>query len=327
MGERPDRPDELRRDPLLGRQDPLGEESERDVDPADAREVELKPPPPPFNPETASPDPALAGAPVGAEEVDEVEANRAEIERTRADMSETVDAIQNKLSPRNLKEQAKEQAKDTAKGTGSTIMGTIRENPLPAALTGIGLGWLFVSARRSSSSSSSGEEARYRGDRGYDYPPAYGRVPPDYYGYPPRYEERRSSGPSAGQALEQAQGRAGDTASQARERAGQVASQAQDRASQLRSRAQEQARRAGGGFQRMLQENPLVMGALAVGAGAAVGLAVPQTSQEHEAMGEARDSLVEKAQEKAQDAQQRAQRVAEEAQSAAKEEARNQDLT
>ena len=324
MGERPDRPDELRRDPL-GRPDPLGEESERDVDPADAREIELEPPPPPFNPETASPDPALAGAPIGgAREVDEVEVNRAEIERTRTDMSETVDAIQDKLSPQNIKEQAKEQAKDTAKGAGSTIMETIRENPLPAALTGIGLGWLFVSARRSISSSE--QEARYRGGREYDYPPAYDRVPPDY-DYPPRYEERGTSGPSRGQAAERVQGRVGETASQAQDRAGQVASQAQDRVSQLSSRAQEQARRAGGSFQRMLQENPLAVGAMAIGVGAAVGLAVPQTSKEHEAMGEARDTLVEKAQEKAQDAQQRAQRVAEEAQSAAKEEAQNQDLT
>ena len=77
----------------------------------------------------------------------------------------------------------------------------------------------------------------------------------------------------------------------------------------------------------MLRENPLTMGALAVGLGAGVGLAVPQTSKEHEVMGEARDTLVEKAQEKAQDAQQRVQRVAEEAQSAAKDEAENQGLT
>jgi ElaB/YqjD/DUF883 family membrane-anchored ribosome-binding protein len=313
MGERPDRPDEIRRDPL-GRPDPLGGESERDVDPADAREIELEPPPPPFDPETAGPDPALAGAPVGADEVDEVEANRAEIERTRADMDETVGAIQNKLSPQNIKEQAKEQAKDTAKGTGSTIVETIRENPLPAALTGIGLGWLFVSARRQGS-----EQTPYRG-RGYDYPPTYD--------YPPRYEEERApSGPSAGQALERTRDRVGETASQAQDRAGQVAGQAQDRVSQLGNRTREQAQRAKGGFQRMLQENPLAVGALAVGAGAAVGLAVPQTSKEHEVMDEARDSLVETAQEKAQDAQQRAQRVAEEAQSAAKEEAQNQDLT
>ncbi len=323
MGERPDRPDEIRRDPL-GRPDPL-DEGGRGVDPSDAREIELEPPPPPFDPEVASsPDPALAGAPVGAGEIDEVEGSRAEIERTRTDMSETVDAIQNKLSPQNLKEQAKEQAKDTAKGAGSTVVETIRENPLPAALTGIGLGWLFVSARRSSS--SSGQEARYRGGREYDYPPAYDRVPPDY-DYPPRYEERGSSGPSTGQALERAQGRVGETASQAQDRARQAASQAQDRVSQLGSRAQEQAQRARGGFQRMLQENPLAVGALAVGAGAVVGLAVPQTAKEHEAMGEARDSLVEKAQEKAQDAQQRAQRVAEEAQSAAQQEAENQGLT
>jgi ElaB/YqjD/DUF883 family membrane-anchored ribosome-binding protein len=315
MGERPGRPDEVRRDPL-GRPDPLDGESERDVDRADAREeIDLEPPPPPFNPETASPDPVLTGAPGGgAEEIDEVQANRAEIERTRADMSETVDAIQNKLSPQNIKEQAKEQAKDTAKGAGSTIMETIRENPLPAALTGIGLGWLFISARRQSS-----QQTPYRG-RVYDYPPTYE--------LPPRYEEERApSGPSADQALERTRDKVGETASQVQDRAGQVASQAQDRMSQLGSRAQDQAQRAKGGFQRMLQENPLAVGALAVGAGAAVGLAIPQTAKEHEAMGEARDTLVEKAQEKAQDAQQRARRVAEEAQSAAQQEAENQGLT
>jgi hypothetical protein len=69
------------------------------------------------------------------------------------------------------------------------------------------------------------------------------------------------------------------------------------------------------------------VGALAVGVGAAVGLAVPQTTKEHEVMGEARDTVVEKAQEKAEEAQEKVQRVAEEAQSAAKEEADNQGLT
>jgi hypothetical protein len=41
----------------------------------------------------------------------------------------------------------------------------------------------------------------------------------------------------------------------------------------------------------MLQENPLAVGTLAVGVGAAVGLAIPETSKEHEVMGEARDNL------------------------------------
>jgi prefoldin subunit 5 len=77
----------------------------------------------------------------------------------------------------------------------------------------------------------------------------------------------------------------------------------------------------------MLQENPLAVGALGVGVGAAVGLAIPETTREHEVMGEARDTFVEKAQEKAQDAQERVQQVAQEAQNAAQQEAENQGLT
>jgi ElaB/YqjD/DUF883 family membrane-anchored ribosome-binding protein len=314
MGERPD---ELRRDPLG--------ESRRETDPlADPAggPQEVRTP--------VGPDPALGGGVGGGAVIDEEEANRVEIERTRteiertrADMSETVDAIQERLSPENLKEQTKDRVKEATVGraqeAGTGIVETIRANPLPAALTGIGLGWLLVSARRSGSSG----QTSYRDMA---------------YGYPPRYEDQGVSGSSAGQALGQARDRVGQTASRAQDKVGDAASEAQDSAGEVASRAQDrvsnladqaryQARRAGGGFQRMVRENPLTMGALAVGTGAAVGLAIPQSTQEHEAMGEARDNLVEKVQEKAQDAQQRVQRVAEEAQSAAKEEATNQGLT
>ena len=95
----------------------------------------------------------------------------------------------------------------------------------------------------------------------------------------------------------------------------------------MSDQVQYQTRRANDQLQRMLTQNPLTVGALALGVGAAVGLALPQTSREHEVMGEARDNLVEKAQEKAEEAQEKVQRVAEEAQSAAKDEAENQGLT
>jgi ElaB/YqjD/DUF883 family membrane-anchored ribosome-binding protein len=202
------------------------------------------------------------------------------------------------------------EAREISSGTGSGIMGTIRQNPLPAALTGIGLGWLLMNARSSGSSA--------QGPRVYTHD------------YQPPYEEQRSAGrttTSAGEVVGRARDTVGETATQAQDKAGEVASRAQDRASQLGYRARYQARRASGGFQRMLQENPLAVGALALGTGAAVGLAIPQTTQEHEVMGEARDTLVESAQEKAQDVQQRVQQVAEEAQSAAKDEAENQGLS
>jgi ElaB/YqjD/DUF883 family membrane-anchored ribosome-binding protein len=323
MGERPD--EIRRRDPL----DPLDATS-RNPDPLVDPAME------PVGPIT---DPAVGGGAV-VEEADsthvEIERTRAEIVRTRADMSETVDAIQGRLSPENLKEQAKDRVKEATVGraqeAGSGIVETIRANPVPAALTGIGLGWLLMGARRQKA-----EQTRLR--RGplypHGYPPAYEAAP---YGQPPRYEEQESSGASAGQALGRARDSVGETASQAQEKAGQVASQAQDKVEQVAGQAQDQvsrlgdqaryqARRASGGFQRMLRENPLSVGALAAGVGAAVGLAIPETTKEHEVMGETRDNLVETVQEKAQDAQQKVQRVAEEAQSAAKDEAENQGLT
>jgi ElaB/YqjD/DUF883 family membrane-anchored ribosome-binding protein len=301
MGERTD---EVRRDPLGG----VDREPNPLVETVDGPErVEA----------TLGPDPALGGGGAVVDEDEatraEIERTRAEIERTRADMSETVDAIQDRLSPESLMEQAKDRVKEATVGNAqeasSGIVGTIRANPLPAALTGIGLGWLLMNARRQSSTQGSYQVEAYP------------------YDYPPRYEVPGADGPSTGQAVERARDRAGETATQVQDKAGQVASQAQDRVSRLGNQARYQAQRASGGFQRMLQENPLAVGALGVGVGAAVGLAIPETTREHEVMGEARDTFVEKAQEKAQDAQERVQQVAQEAQNAAQQEAENQGLT
>ena len=248
---------------------------------------------------------------------DEVAQTRSEIERTRADMSETVDALQQRLSPHNLKEQAKVQAKETVRETGSGFVERIKQNPIPAAMVGIGLGWLLTSGGGGNSG-----QRRYREDP-YYYERSVDRS------YPVYYEESGRSSTGQGRAQEAA-GQAREKASQlsegAQERASQLSEGAQERASQLSEGAQEQARRAKGGFQRMLQENPLAVGALAAGVGAAVGFSVPETQKENQVMGEARDNLVERGKEKAEELKPKARRVAEEARSAAKEEAQNQGL-
>ena len=308
MGERPE---DVRRDPLAGG----GTDGDPLVNPAGTTGGEARP--------VTGPDPALGGGIGGGAMIDEgdrddIDRTRAEIERTRADMGETVDAIQQRLSPENLKEQAKDRVMGATVGraqeAGSGIIETIRANPVPAALTGIGLTWLFASAR----SQSSGRSRYYRGRTydAYDYPPSYD------------YESATTIGPSsAGEALGRTRDRVGETASRAQDRAGKVASQAQDKVSNAGDQVQYQTRRANDQLQRMLGQNPLTVGALSLGLGAAIGLDLPQTSREHEVMGEARDTLVEKAQEKAGEAQEKVQRVAEEVQSAAKDEAENQGLT
>ena len=136
---------------------------------------------------------------------------------------------------------------------------------------------------------------------------------------------RQQAGQLANRGSEQVKSQLGSQKHRASQRMVPVQSALRETAHQLRSQGQGPI--ASVGFQRMLRENPLTVGALAAGLGAGVGLAIPETTKEHEVMGEARDNLVGTVQEKAQDAQQRVQRVAEEAQSAAKGEAENQGLT
>jgi hypothetical protein len=78
-----------------------------------------------------------------ARQGDEVAATRAEVEQTRAEMGETIDSIQEKLEPRNLKQQAT----TAARGSASELLEAIRNNPTPVALGGIALVSLLVIVR------------------------------------------------------------------------------------------------------------------------------------------------------------------------------------
>ena len=260
----------------------------------------------------------------------ELEELRLELAQARAQMSETVYAIQGRLNPQYAREQATSQAKDTAREAGSTIADTVRDNPIPAALTGaglVGLGWLVASGRdQGSGRRRSNNETYYD-----DYPEYYegrreieGRA---VIGTPEDYGSGESgSGDSrVREAGGEARERASRMGSELQSRAGEVGGRLQNQADEAGGQARRQARKARGGFQQTLRENPLILGAAALGLGAAVGFSVPETRKENEVMGETRDKLANRAQQGARDARQRAQRVAEEARSAAEEEARNQD--
>ena len=78
-----------------------------------------------------------------ARQGDEVAATRAEVEQTRAEMGETIDSIQQKLEPTNLKQQAS----TVARGRASELLEAIRNNPTPVALGGLALVGLLVLVR------------------------------------------------------------------------------------------------------------------------------------------------------------------------------------
>ena len=234
-----------------------------------------------------------------------------EIEHTRQEMSETIDAIQERLNPDHVKEQAMGAVREATigraeeavggatqrvRGAGSSMLDTIKQNPLPAAMVGIGVGWLVMQNKSNGSSMQSGGQT------------------------PDRVRETVDrSREQAGQLVNQAQQQVGDTVGQAQQAVGQAASQLQDTTGQMSSRAQ-------GQFQRLLHESPLAVGGVALALGAAAGLALPETQQEHKLMGQTHDKVMEQVKATASEAQQKVQQVAEEAQKAATEEARNQNL-
>jgi len=337
-----------------------------------------------------------ASNPAGTDEIkhtDDTAEIRAGIEETRAEMSDTIEAIQERLNPQHLKEQVKDQvreqfqevkatvreatigkAEDMVRNAGDTLdearyglMETIRQNPIPAALVGIGLGWLFMnrqSAPNRRYNRYSGQARYYRegqphyGDRqGYTgrtsaYADAYGSTWADQ-------GERSAKGTlhrvqdtagnvvnraqetvgaiadrtqeTVGTIADRTQETVGNVVSQAQETASSVASQTQEAVGYIADQAQYQAQRVEDRLQRALYENPLAVGAVALAIGTAVGFSLPQTQRENELLGEARDTLIDRAQEVAQDTLEKVQQVAgdvvDQAQTTVQEKAKEHGLT
>jgi hypothetical protein len=70
---------------------------------------------------------------------------------------------------------------------------------------------------------------------------------------------------------------------------------AKERASQIGSSARQQLDRARGGWDSMLNEHPLALGAIGLAIGAVVAAMAPRTEKEDRLMGQARDDLLDKA--------------------------------
>ena len=231
-------------------------------------------------------------------------------------------------------------ARDSVTQTGTSIMDTIKANPVPAALVGIGLGWLLFGAR-SSGASRALRSSRSAGQRASLYRASGEHASADDYAYDDINDEQRlSDGPR--RALRQGQRAIGgavhaagegvshlghavqDGASQIGHRVQDGASQlaqgargavhdatdtvshlahdAGHRASQLASGAGRQFMRAERGAESLLRDNPLAAGAIALAVGAAISIALPSTSVEDDWMGDAKDHLFHQAEELAGDA-------------------------
>lgn len=219
---------------------------------------------------------------------------RSEIAQTRADMSETIGAIQDKLRPGNIAAAATDRIKDATSRAARNVADTASETASAAsdmanatmrrtrqfvgnggngsdvarAMIGAGIAWLVVDHWRNSGRN------RYR--------PSGARYATYRNGQWQRTDDYSS--------FEEDDLRADDDLD--------VSARARD----MQRRARQQGERAMHGFERLLRSNPLMVAAAAMTVGAAIGLALPETERENEWMGEAREDLFEHAQDVAQSA-------------------------
>lgn len=216
-----------------------------------------------------------------------------------------------------------------------TLIETIRQNPVPAALAGVGIAWLLMN--RSSLAS------RHRGHQGHSDRSPGRRAPAGYdsAGTSLRASARHGSeemvsvghrasdavshaahgiartandaltqigeaahhaSESAGAALQGVLSATENASGHAAHAASQLAHDASDIASTALDGAWSQARRVERGFESTLRENPLAVGAAVLVAGAALGYALPRTKPEDALMGPSRDRFIRSAEAVVQDA-------------------------
>lgn len=253
-------------------------------------------------------------------------------EEIRADMSATLDALGRKLSPGQLIDRSAAFLRDNGGDLAANFGRQVKENPIPLALTAVGLIWLMASSNRAP-----------RPRRSY-----YGTD--DYAA--DDYTTRDVSGADEGDPesrLSHAKERVQQTASHLKERVAHTAQAAREkfrstgdrlrssgegirsggeatmeRVSSVARSTREQALRAKDSFATMAEEQPLALGAIGIAIGAIIGATLPGTRREDELLGRARDRALERAREvgseqytrlreRAVDAAERAQQAAKEA--------------
>jgi hypothetical protein len=268
-----------------------------------------------------------------------------EVNAERENISNTVDALMSKASMNNVVEEIVKVISENG-GLASRNLGrTLRDNPLPALLTGVGLAWLMAGGGGPRLHRS--DRARWDDDRTYepDYDRDYdeyadygeeeayalsqtGEVPTpttpydvssghgtayaagDPLGAGTQYEPGSStpSKPGMGERLSGAAGKAregaGAAAEGARQRAAAASSAAgrafgsagsalrgageaaRDRAYRARRSTMHAGRYGRDNLESLMQDHPLVFGAVAVAIGAAIGGALPRSETEDRMFGE-----------------------------------------
>lgn len=219
-----------------------------------------------------------------------------EVDQQRQQLTETMQALEDKFSSRAIYDQTAGYMAEHGREFAENLGNSIKANPLPVALTAVGLMWMMMGQRQPVSYQSHTGEGRME-----------------------RFKEK------AGETAGELKGKAGELkgrASSARERASASGHEIRNRAAatgqnlresadHFREGLSRSASSARSSFDYYMHEQPLAVGALGIALGALMGASLPRTEAEHRTMGEFSERVRNKASEVAEKGYQKASQVGE----------------
>lgn len=210
-----------------------------------------------------------------------------EVEETRGRIDQTVEALKDKMQPKEMFDEATKMMSGASNKVLTTAVEQLRENPIPIALIGLGVAWLAIGQTRRSSG-----EGSYRGS-GY-YPTYEGYDQDESLGAKVKAKADAAKAKlSAG--AQSAKAKLSDVQHQAADGVGDLRGKAGDYAHLAQEKAGEYGRAAKQRFDETLDSEPLVIGAIGLAVGAAIGASLPSTPVERRYIGPARAKVADRA--------------------------------
>lgn len=227
-----------------------------------------------------------------------------DIERTRAEMGATIETIRQKMSPGELLDQAIDYFKNSGPSQFTSNLGeTVKNNPVPVTLIGLGIGWLMLAGSRDPHPSRTWATASHTRD-------SMGAA----------RERMGEMAHSAQERMGEASARLGEMAQSTRYQMGEAATR-------MRHQVRSQSAQVRDTYTYLRDEQPLILGVVGFALGAALGAGLPPTRQEDELMGEMRDEAMHRAREVGAEQLDKAKHVASAASEAATEQADKEGIS
>jgi ElaB/YqjD/DUF883 family membrane-anchored ribosome-binding protein len=258
-----------------------------------------------------------------------------QLDRDRAEIGNIIEAIQHRLSPGQLLDQAMGYARSGGSHAVSAVGRSASQNPWPLILTGVGLAWLIQSTSASRNGDRSGNGVyKYHPDVSQDAArrdaiararSAAAAIQRQAHESESTFQERVTEAKAKAMDLKR---RSEETAEGFRQRVESYMHRAEEAASELRHRATSAMSRGAdsvGETARAMQgraqdvqsrardlytSDPLIVGALSVAVGTLLGALIPTTQAENRLIGEYGGQLRRKAADVASDAAERSRTAA-----------------